>query len=57
MLNKSNKAIGILGFDIFRFGDNQLFIKRNTGEYEGEGTEVDEKKFSEHINAYYEENF
>ncbi len=52
-----NKAIAILGFDIFRFGDDKLFVQRNTGESQGEGTEVDEKKFSEHINKYYQDNF
>ncbi len=57
MENKSNKAISIIGFDIFRFGDDKLFVKRNAGESQGEGTEVDEKKFSEHINKYYQDNF
>ncbi len=52
-----NKAISIIGFNIRRVSEGILFISRNSGESEGEGTEVDEKKFSEHVKVFYDENF
>lgn len=57
MENKSNQMISIMGFNISRFSDDTLFVERNAGGCEGEGMEVDEETFSEHINVFYQENF